>query len=81
MCNESLCAPFPEDQLTSLMSDCPPVSMHVIVTSSGLLQNSTGVNKNRICPYSYFKLGFTGENDQFSENKPHLHITERATLT
>lgn len=79
--NGAFCAPSPADQSTRQMSDCPPVSMYIIITPSELLQNSTGVNKNRIWPYIYFKLAFIGENGRFSENEPHLHITEHAMST
>lgn len=63
------------------MSDCPPVPMYIIITPLELLQNSTGVNKNSIWTLIYFHLGFMGENDGFSENKPHLHIAEHVMST
>lgn len=61
VCNGAFRAPSPADQSTRQMSDCPLVSTYIIITPSELLQNSTGVNKNRIWPYIYFKLGFIGE--------------------
>lgn len=63
------------------MSDCPPVPMYIIITPSELLQNSTGVNKNRIWTFIYFHLGFIGESGGFSENKPHLYITDHVMST
>ena len=81
MCSGAFCTPSPADQPTGQMSDCPPVSTCISITPSKLLQNSTGVNTNRIWPYIYFQLGFIGENGRFSENEPHLHITEHAAST
>lgn len=54
VCNGPFCVPSPADQSTGQMSDCPPVPMYIIITPLELLQNSTGVNKNRIWSLIYF---------------------------